>query len=224
MKKNTTLKNIGLFILALIATQIPQFGLLIAGYSSKLPFTILGSFMFFALYALLIFCFKKIFIKEKVFKKLKGMDVLIVVASYLFIYFIKMIYSVLSTYLYKNATTANDAALNKMLGTGGATTFMMITMIAFLAPLCEELLFRGMFFEKFFKGRIWQPILVSGLLFGCVHISSNLVSFLLYFIMGLVFGWVYHKTKNLSASLLLHIVNNIPVLLAMLLAPGMFNS
>lgn len=214
MKARNTAQNIALFLLALVSTQLPQIGLGIATYSPKLPFAVAGVIVFLALYALVLWAFKKFFIHEKVFKRIKAQDLLTILAAYVSLWLVKYVYAILSKIIYKETLeTANDAVLSQMLKIGGASTFILLLMIVLLAPLCEELLFRAMFFEKFFRNSFWLPIIVSGLLFSCLHISTTFLSFALYAMLGFIFGFLYKKTGNLSLCLILHILNNAPVLL-----------
>lgn len=214
MKVKNTIQNIALFLLALVSTQLPQIGLAITAYSPELPFAVAGVMVFLAIYALVLWAFKKFFIREKIFKRVRAKDLLTILAAYISLWFVKYIYAILSKILYKETLeTANDAALNRLINMGGASTFIMLLMIVLLAPLCEELLFRGMFFEKFFRNSFWLPIIVSGLLFSCLHISTTFLSFALYAMLGFIFGFLYKKTGNLSLCLILHILNNVPALL-----------
>ncbi len=80
--------------------------------------------------------------------------------------------------------------------------------ICLLAPLLEELIFRGLILRGMLnKGiaPIWA-ILLSSVLFGAVHF--NPWQFVGATFLGALFGFVYYRTKSLWMVMLLHFINN----------------
>lgn len=76
-----------------------------------------------------------------------------------------------------------------------------------LAPILEEVLFRGLVLEscreRFGRG---AAVLISALLFGLVHgVPVQMVN---AFVIGLILGYVYISTRSLLATILLHAINN----------------
>lgn len=98
-----------------------------------------------------------------------------------------------------NLQEAFDAMLNSPLG---------IFSIVILAPVVEELLFRGAIQGHLM--RIWKnpkwAILTSSLIFGIVH--GNPVQIPFAIVTGLVLGWVYYRTGSLLPGMLMHFINN----------------
>lgn len=84
----------------------------------------------------------------------------------------------------------------------------MVIMVAVFAPLLEEILFRGIILKAMLNKGISpkKAILFSALIFGAVH--GYPWQFLGAFLLGLVLGLVYWKTKSLLMSILLHSFNN----------------
>lgn len=85
--------------------------------------------------------------------------------------------------------------------------FSFIT-IVIAAPLIEELIFRGIILNGLLQR--YSPvksIVLSSILFGIVHL--NPWQFVSAFIIGAFSGWVYYRTKKLSLSILIHLVNNL---------------
>ncbi len=85
----------------------------------------------------------------------------------------------------------------------------LIIMTVILAPLLEEILFRGIIMKGMINNQV-RPvtaILVSALIFGAVHF--NPWQFAGAFLLGLVLGLVYYKTKSLLMPILLHAFNNL---------------
>lgn len=77
-----------------------------------------------------------------------------------------------------------------------------------LAPIAEELLFRGAmqgYLLRKWKNPGWA-ISFSALLFGVVH--GNWEQLFFASMLGLAFGWVYYRTGSLVPSILMHFVNN----------------
>ena len=76
-----------------------------------------------------------------------------------------------------------------------------------LAPLVEEILFRGVFFAAL-RSRLplWQAALVSGLLFGALH--ANWVSFIPIAWLGVVLAYLYETTGSLYVSVAVHAAHN----------------
>ena len=80
--------------------------------------------------------------------------------------------------------------------------------IAIMAPLVEELLFRGAIEGHLLKqGKSpVAAILISSLIFGIVHINPAQVPFA--FAIGAVFGWLYYRTGSVVPGIIGHFINN----------------
>ena len=83
----------------------------------------------------------------------------------------------------------------------------------FLAPLVEEFIFRGSVERYLLKWRKnpWWAIVISAFLFGLIHLNPA-QSFSAFFA-GLLFGWIYYRSKSLWPSIIIHSLNNILCLL-----------
>ena len=80
--------------------------------------------------------------------------------------------------------------------------------IALLAPILEELLFRGAIEGYLLReGRSpWGAIVVSSLIFGVVHMNPAQIPFA--FLLGMMFGWLYYRTESLLPGVVGHVLNN----------------
>lgn len=87
-------------------------------------------------------------------------------------------------------------------------TFMVFLLVSFFAPIIEEIIFRGIIQKGMINNGIKprNAILVSALIFGIVHF--NPWQFIGAFLLGIVLGVVYFKTKSLLMSIFLHFFNN----------------
>lgn len=80
--------------------------------------------------------------------------------------------------------------------------------IALLAPILEEMLFRGSiegYLLKAWKSP-WGAIIVSSLVFGVVHMNPAQIPFA--FLLGVMFGWLYYRTGSLLPGIIGHVLNN----------------
>ena len=83
-----------------------------------------------------------------------------------------------------------------------------IISIVVMAPLVEELLFRGAIQGHLM--RKWKMpylgIVVSSLIFGVVHGNPAQIPFA--FVVGMALGWMYYLTGSLIPGILMHFINN----------------
>lgn len=87
-------------------------------------------------------------------------------------------------------------------------SFGLVILTTLFAPLLEEILFRGII-QKGLINKGMKPmnaIVLSAFLFGAFHL--NPWQFVGAFLLGLVLGLVYFKTKSLLMPILLHAFNN----------------
>ena len=94
-------------------------------------------------------------------------------------------------------------------GTIAATSFTwMIVSAGIIAPVLEELVFRGILFGNYRAGiGTWPAIIVSAAIFGLMH--YNLVQFVYAFLMGIFFAYLLEKTGEMWTCILAHMGANI---------------
>lgn len=80
--------------------------------------------------------------------------------------------------------------------------------IGLLAPVCEELVFRGAVLRALlcWTPRHWVAIAASALFFALVH--ANPAQMPHAFIIGLLLGWLYYRTDSVVPGVVYHWVNN----------------
>ena len=80
--------------------------------------------------------------------------------------------------------------------------------VGLLAPVCEELAFRGAILRALLKSmsRHWVAIVVSALLFALIH--ANPAQMPHAFVIGLLLGWLYYRTDSVVPGVVYHWVNN----------------
>ncbi len=91
-----------------------------------------------------------------------------------------------------------------MLATKDVWTFMMV---GITGPILEEALFRGIILDGFLtRYKPGKAIFWSAFLFGLFHL--NPWQFIPGFLIGLLLGYIYLKTRSIIPVILVHIVNN----------------
>ncbi len=76
-----------------------------------------------------------------------------------------------------------------------------------LAPIQEELIFRGLLQGAVFDNS-WLGLVLTSSLFSFMHGPSNVPSFIFYLLGGLLLGFAYKKSQNLWVSTLVHMFYN----------------
>ena len=88
-------------------------------------------------------------------------------------------------------------------------TWLSVITTVILAPIVEEIIFRGITIRIAAKARVkfWVVNVVQALAFGILHL--NLVQGTYAFVIGLVLGWVYYRFNSLYAVIFLHFIVNL---------------
>lgn len=123
------------------------------------------------------------------------------------------------TMLYPNYASINDNSVAE----AAAILPIPILLLAFgiLGPVTEEFIFRIIPIEKGKRIPITIRIIVASLVFMIFHIHEITLQELLYnlgiFVTGIIYSITFIKTKNATIPLLIHLLNNAPTLMLMLL-------
>lgn len=138
----------------------------------------------------------------------------------------------------KTFTTSNQSALNNTFSSGIHGFIWIIMESILIAPIMEEFLFRWSFFEPIkrlitsfiakksnLKGQSKRRYLILGkiiawiyssIAFSLLHVPTNMMSFGIYFWMGLCIGYIYQKWDSIYASMAFHSFMNLLVLCFMI--------
>ncbi|MBN1164065.1 MAG: CPBP family intramembrane metalloprotease [Candidatus Krumholzibacteriota bacterium] len=95
----------------------------------------------------------------------------------------------------------------------GTLSFLYIFLgIVLVAPAAEELLFRG-FIQRIFQRNMkgFPAVFLASFLFGAVHFSLTLIPGIMT--LGLILGYLFYRTGNLSYSFISHALFNFVSLL-----------
>jgi membrane protease YdiL (CAAX protease family) len=98
----------------------------------------------------------------------------------------------------------------------GVTLAVSLLEFVVLAPLFEELAFRGLLFGTLRRKFSWPAsAMLSAALFAIAH-GYGMVGFVSVFWSGLLWAWIYEKTGSLLPSIFAHAANNLLVCLSIL--------
>ena len=86
-------------------------------------------------------------------------------------------------------------------------SFTSVVTVCILAPVLEEMLFRGIILRSFLRQyRRSYAIVGSAALFGLAHL--NIYQFAAGLVLGIVSGWLYERARSLWPCILLHAAYN----------------
>ena len=83
-----------------------------------------------------------------------------------------------------------------------------IISITIMAPLVEELLFRGAI-QGYMLRKGMKPlhaIFIASAIFGIIHMNPIQIPFA--FVIGMIFGWLYYRTGSVVPGIIGHFINN----------------
>lgn len=126
-----------------------------------------------------------------------------IVMSYIFaytlmplIYFINMI-----------TMTFTDNSVNDMMGSlYDYNLFTQLLLVAVLPAAVEEFIFRGVFYTAYRKRNILGASLMSGLIFGMIHLNINQCAYAV--VMGIAFAFLAEATGSIVNSIAAHFAFN----------------
>ena len=101
----------------------------------------------------------------------------------------------------------------------------MVFTTVFLAPVFEELMFRGTVFGWLYEVHPIAAHLVSGFLFGFIHVMNEvfagnfaeMIQIFPYAFMGFGLSYIYEKNNNIFVPMLAHATNNLISLILVLM-------
>ena len=87
-----------------------------------------------------------------------------------------------------------------------AAPIMILSAVIF-APILEEIIFRRVIFGTLIqKYNFWISAIISGVVFAAIH--NEFEHILLYSVCGLIFAYLYYKTKSILTSIIAHMMLN----------------
>lgn len=137
-----------------------------------------------------------------------------VIVMYAFSFFASLISMLIS-----NQASTNQEGINTLLSSSKYSYWIMLPIIGFIAPICEELVFRHSIFKICKNDTI--SIIVSSALFCLIHMTHQegsardfIAVALGYLAAGFSFSFIYiYSKKNIWITIICHMINNIISLL-----------
>ena len=196
-----------IFLVALLFSQLP---LALSYYLTSRRFPLLQSGLLvsaLSLLVLLVFIIgaRKSQLTSFSLSFFKTKDLARLALSYLVILSFNIL-GVLLLRLMNETTTSNQSNINDLVQNSSLiSSFFLLVLIA---PICEEILCRGMIPKKIFRGKEKLGYIVGAVVFALLHLPTNLPSLLIYGGMSSVLTWTVYKTQRLEMSILLHMIVN----------------
>ena len=197
----------GILLVAIFLSQTPMLTLAIL---TKIQFnpiwsTILVSLISILVLAIFLYGAHKSKLLDLKSKLLTINDLPRIVLSYLVIYVGNLVGGIWLQ-LVKQTTTANQQVINNLVSESSLiSSFFLIVLIA---PICEEIICRGIIPTKLFQGYEKFGYVIGWLIFLLAHMPSNLPSFLIYGWMSAVLSWTAYRTRRLEMSISVHMLLN----------------
>jgi len=142
-----------------------------------------------------------------------------------FLFFILMFVWVNITTLIFPSTQNGSEMMKEAANLTGISYFIMrILYGSLIAPIVEELVFRGLLMTALSKfKKYYIDVVVSSTLFSLIHVLQHgwiTTDFILYFVMGLIFCMMFRYTRSIYWAIALHASWNTFLLIVSLLVFG----
>lgn len=196
-----------IFLIGLVLSQLPLIlsALLFARQFPLLQSGLLVALLSVVILTVFIFSARKTEIATFNLSFFKAKDLARLVLSYLVIFTSNLFGSALLR-LMNESTTSNQSTINNLVQNSSLiSSFFLLVLIA---PICEEILCRGIIPKKIFRGKEKLGYLVGAVVFALLHTPTNMPSLLIYGGMSTVLTWTAYRTERLEMSILLHMIVN----------------
>ncbi|RRG08705.1 MAG: CPBP family intramembrane metalloprotease [Lactobacillus sp.] len=208
------IKRMGMIALLFILIQLPPEAMVILKHQPRLNGTAIVTIgCFILIFVGIILWAKKIWQQNNRTVKQSlstGKSIGYVIWGYVAIYAGQIVLGTLNIMLYHQTQTANNNEVSKIMANNMMVMVVFGLSTVLLTPIAEELIFRGVLTNLFFKpNQFWPKLILSGFVFSIGHMSTTVISFLIYFYMGMVLAFLYQKTGQLKLSIALHGLNNL---------------
>ncbi|WP_426381732.1 CPBP family intramembrane glutamic endopeptidase [Mammaliicoccus lentus] len=228
MEKRSKFVSAIILIGWMILSQIPLIAIIgILGMSSQMG--LWTNIVLTAIYLIIVlgiaWLIRRYYLKHSVEQPLKfnGRDIWINIGWAVLLRLVVALGSYVMFMVTGDVQTENDKVLMGDLNEKGGELAHIIPFVVFLLsigiiiPFMEELIYRGIFKETLFKREMfWLPLIITSIVFGGMHVSNNLISFGIYFTMGLILYLSYSRRNNIKDSMMVHMINNSIIAIVML--------
>jgi len=132
-------------------------------------------------------------------------SLLLALAAFVFVFASNITYGMIASRFFSMEDL--QSRVLKVILSGKVSLALLIPIVIFVAPVVEEIFFRGFIYPAFRKkmGVVWG-ILLSALVFAIFHFEPYQIPPLL--IIGAILAFIYERTRSLVPTILLHGLNN----------------
>ncbi len=83
-----------------------------------------------------------------------------------------------------------------------------VASMALIAPIVEEMMFRGTIQGYLMRrsSNAWTGIIITAIVFGAIHMNPQQAVYAT--LLGIIFGWIYYRTRSLLPVIAGHVLNN----------------
>ncbi len=171
------------------------------GMIGLIPLNMVSELIFVIPAVLFVLCTRTKWRELFQFRKIKISTVLMTVLFTFLCMPLVTVVNLVSQFFVENAVEANSTMFMMMPFTA---TFLII---AVYAPVCEELVFRGITYESLRKDlNVFQAMCLSAVFFGLAHMNFNQAAYA--FLLGLILVMLREATGSLWATILMHFLFN----------------
>jgi len=191
---------------------------LLHGRSTPIWFTLIQSQLLILVPVILFVLFQKISITKSLpYKLLKPVDALLALFFGYSLIPLMMLLNYISMLFSTNKIQEATSALM-------AYPFLaQIFFIAIIPAFAEEFVFRGIFYHSYRKNGILGAALLSGFIFGIVHLNIN--QFIYAFVLGAIFALLVEATGSMVTSMIAHFaINTYSIIVLQMVPESMRNS
>lgn len=131
--------------------------------------------------------------------------ILIFIVSFAYVFVLQKVFGI----------DAPSSKIDELVRSGNVSGNILIVVTAVIAPLCEEVYFRGFLYPAFRKNfGVVIGIFLSSIIFAAAHL--DLFSFFPIMIIGWILAFMYEKTKSIFPVIFLHSVYNLTLIMILL--------
>lgn len=162
---------------------------------------VLGQIIILIIPSIIYFYVTKLPIKETLrLNSIGVLDIIIIIAIGIFIQPAAMFIGTLASMFFPNLISKVVFEMNSL------PLLTKLAVIALTPAICEEITMRGIFLSGYRKVDIKIAALLSGLIFGILHM--NMQQFFYAFALGVVLAYLVHITNSIFASMICHFTFN----------------
>jgi len=185
---------------------------LLHGKSTPIWFSLIESQLLILVPVILFVLFQKINVAKCLpYKRLRPLDALLALLFGYSLIPIMMLLNYISMLFSTNKIQEATSALMKY------PFLIQIFFIAIVPAFIEEFVFRGIFYHSYRKNGILGAALLSGFIFGIVHLNIN--QFIYAFVLGVIFALLVEATGSMLTSMIAHFAINTYSIIIMQMVP-----